>query len=76
MTLKYTTGIAEYNPRNGSVIIIILTGKNIWIYLLLVIKGKKTAQANIGVKLGGKPINLDTIKQRIKRQDDFNISLT
>ena len=37
-------------------------------------KGKKTAQANIGVKLAGKPINLDTIKQRTKRQDDLNVS--
>ena len=26
------------------------TGKNIWMYLLPVMKGKKTAQANIGVK--------------------------
>ena len=43
-------------------------------YLLLVIKGKKIAQANIGVKLGGKPINLDTIKQRTKRQDDLSVS--
>ena len=37
-------------------------------------KGKKTAQANIGVKLAGKPINLDTIKQRTKRQDDLSVS--
>jgi hypothetical protein len=37
-------------------------------------KGKKTAQASIGVKLAGKPINLAAIRQRTKSQHDFNIS--
>jgi len=38
-------------------------------------KGKKTAQARIGVKLAGNPINLARIKQNNNSQEDFKISI-
>ena len=41
------------------------TGKNSWIYLLLVIKGRKEATAIIGVKFEGKPIKRLKIKQNM-----------
>ena len=72
---KYTTGISEYRPRNGSVIIKIPTGKNICMYLLSVMKGKNTAQASIGVKFAGNPIKRAAIRQRSKSQHDFKVSI-
>ena len=44
-------------------------------YLLFVIKGQKTAQANIGVKFAGNPTNLARIKQSNNSQQDFKISV-
>ena len=71
---KYTTGIEEWKPKKGSVIIKTLTGKNSWIYLLLVKKGRKEAKAIIGVKFEGKPIKRLKIRQNINKADDYKNS--
>ena len=71
---KYTTGIEEWKPKKGSVSIKMPIGKNSWIYLLLVIKGRKEATAIIGVKFEGKPIKRLKIRQSIIKADDFKNS--